>query len=96
MVLDIGGVTGAAVLYTPASLEGREIEIRTAGKSWQGAHTAVRRRCLRGGDCFAAVFGALLNGCYEFRVRGTGNEPELRVVVPGGVTTEVTWPGAAM
>ena len=94
VVLDIGGECGAAVIYTPAALDGAEIEIRPAGESWDGTHTGVRRRNLRDGVCFAAVFGAVGSGDYQLRIRGTEVDPVLTLSVAGGGITEASWPEA--
>jgi len=97
VVLDIGAGRGAAVLFTPSSLAGRELEIRPAGAPWSGTHTGVRRRDLRDGSCFAAVFGSLAAGGYQVRVRGTDSGPTIDLVVPTGAIVECNWPddGAA-
>ena len=73
VVLDIGGTRGAAVVYTPASLVGAEIEIRRAGRPWDGTHTAVRRRDLRDTAAYAGVFGSLEAGAYQ--AAGCGGSP---------------------
>jgi hypothetical protein len=92
VVLDIGGDSGAAVVFTPASLEGCEIEIRPAGEPWTGVHTGVRQRNLQDGACFAAVFGTLATGEYQLRVRGTDSEPVMGLAVTGGDIAEGRWP----
>jgi hypothetical protein len=92
VVLDIGGDLGAAAVFTPASLAGSEIEIRPAGEPWAGVHTGVRRRDLRDGACFAAVFAALPVGRYQLRVRGTDSGPVMDLAVTGGTITEDRWP----
>ncbi len=51
-------------------MNGREVEIRPEGTPWMGRHTAVRRRDVRAGACFAAVFGSLPPGVHRIpRVR---------------------------
>jgi hypothetical protein len=93
VVLDIGGDVGAAIVYLPAGLTGREIEIRRAGAAWDGVHTAVRERRLGSITRFAAVFGALPAGSYQLRVRHGGADPVvLQVEVDGGAITESAWP----
>ena len=96
VLLDIGGERGALVLYLPKHLEGSEIEIRPAGRPWDGTHTGIRQRDLRDGSCVAAVFGALDTGRYQVRVRGTGDGPalSLSLSVSGGTVTEIHWNGA--
>ncbi|HEY6429751.1 MAG TPA: hypothetical protein VIX84_21185, partial [Acidimicrobiales bacterium] len=80
VVLDIGPGAGAAVVVTPSSLCGEEIEVRRAGNAWNGTHVAVRAR--HGGEVtqYAAIFGGLPQGHYEFRVRG-GDEGAAVLVV---------------
>ncbi len=94
VVLDIGGESGAAVIYVPAGLDGAEIEIRPVGGPWTGTHTAVRQRNLRDGVCFAAVFGAVVSGDYQLRIRGTQTDQLVDLSVAGGGITEARWPEA--
>lgn len=92
VVLDIGEGTGALAVRTPAFLDGAELEIRPVGQPWTGTHTGVRRRDLRDGNCFAAVFGSLVEGRYELRVKGSGSGPVIESDVTGGTVTEASWP----
>jgi len=95
VVLDIGEGVGAAVVRTPASLAGAEIEIRPAGEPWCGVHTAVRERQVPPGSQFAAVFGSLPEGRYELRVRGSEDErPVMGLDVAGASVADVGWPAA--
>ena len=88
-MLDIGGHVGAAIVYTPASLAGDEIEIRAAGDPWDGTHVAVRPRSIPSGLVHAAVFESLVQGTYEVRVRAQDAGPRCRFAVAGGrVTSE--------
>ena len=73
-------------------MNGREVEIRLEGAPWTGQHTAVRRRDVRAGACFAAVFGSLPPGVHQLRECGTGTEPVLQVAVEAGRVTEADWP----
>ena len=70
VVLDIGGDRGAAIVQTPPSLDGLEIEIRRCGTAWDGTHVAVRPRRIPGGLVYAALFPELRQGDYEVRLRG--------------------------
>ncbi|MGA2519887.1 MAG: phospholipase [Acidimicrobiales bacterium] len=90
VVLDIGAHAGALVLRTGATLDGAEIEIRPAGGPWQGAHSAVRQRHVRGTVVHAAVFGSLGAGAYDVRVRG-GDGPAHPVAVVAGAVTDTTF-----
>jgi hypothetical protein len=93
VVLDIGPGAGAAVVVTPSSLCGEEIEIRRAGNAWVGTHVAVRARHGGGATQYAAIFGGLPEGPYEFRVRG-GDEgaPVLAVQVDEAGVALAHWP----
>jgi hypothetical protein len=96
VIVDIGGDTGAAVIYTPSELAGAEIEIRAAGTEWDGSHTGVWERQGSGITSTAAVFGSLQAGRYELRIKdAAGTEHPAPVVVEGAQVTWVTWAGAA-
>jgi hypothetical protein len=89
VVLDIGEDIGAAIVRTPASLAGAEIEIRPAGGAWAGRHVAVRPRSLPSGVIYAAVFEGLRRGSYDVRIRGrASDEPLLSFKVEGGRVAE--------
>ena len=93
VVLDIGPGAGAAVVLTPRALCGEEIEIRPAGTNWVGTHVAVRRRDSAGAPQYAAIFGALSAGRYEFRVRGDGTTaPVLGLHVDESRVALAHWP----
>jgi hypothetical protein len=95
VVLDIGPGMGAAVILTTVDMTDLEIEYRAAGDPWCERHMAVRAR--RGGHevHYAAIFGPLPDGDYEFRVRGSRRaEPELAVSVVGASVTSASWPSA--
>jgi len=98
VVLDIGGTRGAAIVYTPATLDGLEIEIRRAGQPWDGTHTAVRRRDLREAVAYAGVFGSLEAGSYQLRLRGgdgrNDDRPVLDLTVVRSQIAELQWPRA--
>jgi hypothetical protein len=75
VLLDIGEGAGALVVYTPAALLGREIEIRPHGGAWAGVHTAVRARHIGERVLHAGVFGSLPVGHYDLRVRSASPGP---------------------
>lgn len=98
VVVDIGGTRGAAIVFTPASLAGAEIEIRRAGAAWDGTHTGIRRRELRDAVAHAGVFGSLEAGPYQLRLRGVAaDRPDAGLVVDltvvGGEVRQLEWPG---
>jgi hypothetical protein len=85
VVLEIGEDVGAAIVRTPASLDGAEIEIRPAGEPWAGRHVAVRPRHLASGVIHAALFEGLREGPYDVRLRAsTSDEPLCSFLVEGG------------
>jgi hypothetical protein len=92
VVIDVGGDRGALIVWVPAALDGTELEVRREGEPWRGEHTAVRPRHLRDGTCFAAVYGSLVAGRYQLRVRGNGAAPAVEASVVGGSIAEATWP----
>jgi hypothetical protein len=93
VVLDIGAGIGAAVIVTPVDMNELEIEYRAAGDQWREKHMAVRERRGAGELQYAAIFGPLPHGDYEFRVRGSRrSEPELVVTVVEASVTSATWP----
>ena len=77
--LDIGGDVGAAIVSTPASLVGSEIEIRRCDTTWDGTHVAVRERQVAGGVMHAALFPGL--GVRDLR----GAAPRRRCRPSGGL-----------
>lgn len=91
VVVDIGGDTGALVLYTPTSLAGVEVDIVRRGDDYPCVHTEVRERRLARGTCFAAVFATLPAG--DYTVPGVGTLPDLEITVSGGQVAEARWPG---
>jgi hypothetical protein len=94
VVLDIGPGVGAAVVLTPAHMEGLEIEYRAAGAAWEEKHMAVRERHGAGTVQYAAIFGPLPQGRYEFRERGSRNAaPDLVLSVTEASVTRHAWPG---
>ena len=90
IVLDIGDTTGAAIVYTDASLLGREIEVSLAGNAARRTHTEVLERHFGGRTAHAAVFAALEAGQYSlWRDILTDVPLEVR---PAEVT-EIDWRG---
>jgi hypothetical protein len=84
VLVDIGGDVGAAIVSTPESLVGSEIEIRRCGADWDGTHVAVRERHVSGGVVHAALFSGLGHGRYEVRIRGDADGPTAALSVDGG------------
>jgi hypothetical protein len=98
-MLDIGGDTGALVVYAAPLYLGHEIEMRAHGGMWAGVHTAVRARHVGDTVLYAGVFGSLPAGRYDLRVRhGRGHSHRASmgqtVTVNPGAVTETTLTGS--
>jgi hypothetical protein len=87
IVLDIGGDTGALILYTPAELVGREIEVSREGEP--RTHTEVLERRINGQAVFAAVYAYLPAGHYRFW--DYDDRPVTEFEIAGGQISEVDW-----
>jgi hypothetical protein len=91
VVLELGAGVGALVLYTPAELDGREIEISPDETvTGRRTHSMVRPRHMANGTRYAAVYPDLAAGPYtvwadERRAAG-------RVVIAEGRVTNWSWP----
>jgi hypothetical protein len=86
-VLDIGGDTGALIIYADAASVGEEIEICRSGDLTTRVHNVVRARRAPAGLVHAAVFPALGAGDYD--VLSAEGLPGRKVAVLGGRVTEV-------
>ncbi len=91
LVLDIGGDTGALVVFAPEQLVGREVEITPAGHDHvHPMHNVVRRRQVGGRVLCAAVFPDVRAGTYlPYADGATVPRP---FEVRGGAVTEIEWP----
>jgi hypothetical protein len=93
VVMELGAGVGALILYTPAGLDGEEIEISRddAGLSGSGrTHSRVRPRHLPGQTRYAAVYPGLPAGRYTV---WRGPTPVAAVTVTGGQVSSCHWPG---
>jgi hypothetical protein len=90
VVLDLGASVGALVLYTPAELDGREIEISRDAQGARRTHSQVRRRHMTTGTRYAAVYPDLAAGSYT--IWADEQIPAGRVVITGGRVTNWSWP----
>jgi hypothetical protein len=91
VVIDIGDVIGAIVLYTPDRLDGDEIEVWPEGWTSPMTHAAVRSWQVGRDRRFAAVFPALEAGEYTLRsVQDPAAAPRT-MSVRGGQVTEENW-----
>jgi len=81
--MELGARVGALILYTPAGLDGEEIEISRDGA--RRTHSRVRPRQLPGQTRYAAVYPGL--------PAWQGNTPAAAVTVTGGQVSSCHWPG---
>jgi hypothetical protein len=91
VVLELGAGVGALVLYTPAELDGREIEISPEeAVPSRRTHSMVRPRHMGTVTRYAAVYPDLPAGPYT--VWADEQSAAGRVVVTGGRVTNWSWP----
>lgn len=64
LLLDIGGDTGALVIYASGDRDQAEIEISPSASEQARTHNVVRQRETLNGAVYAAVFPALAAGDY--------------------------------
>lgn len=89
VLLDLGSDTGALVLYTPAELVGREIEISPRDPGARRTHAAVRERPGNSGTRYAAVYDGLAAG--DYTIWQDHDTPAGTVTVLGGQVTRHDW-----
>jgi hypothetical protein len=90
VILELGAGVGALVLYTPAELDGREIEISPDNPGARRTHSQVRPRHMATGTRYAAVYPDLAAGPYT--VWADEQHPAGRVDIAGGRITNWSWP----
>jgi hypothetical protein len=91
VVMELGGDIGALVLYTPAGLDGREIEIsRDEDPGAKCTHSQVRRRDMADATRYAAVYPDLPAGTYT--IWTDEQNAAASVVITGGQITTCSWP----
>jgi hypothetical protein len=93
LLVDIGGDSGALVIYASEQLIGHEIEIaRAEDPSGHPVHNVVRARRVGDEVVCAAVFPVLPAGTYvPYGDRLPSGRTTFSVV--GGRVTELDWPG---
>jgi hypothetical protein len=92
-ILDIGGDTGALVLYTGADRDGDEIDIVDLGRPGQRTHSQVHRRTANGRELWAAVYPSLPAGRYG--LQRAADAVADTVTIRGGTVTELDWRSSA-
>ena len=92
VIMELGADVGALVLYTPADLDGEEIEIsRDGDPGSRRTHSRVRPRHMPGETRYAAVYPGLPAGRYT--VWRDERSPAATVTVAGGQVSSCDWPG---
>lgn len=93
VVLDLGADVGALILFTPADMDGREIEIsRDDDPRGRRAHSQVRRRHVATVTTYAAVYPGLRAG--QYTIWRYGRHPAATTVITGGQITSCRWPAS--
>jgi hypothetical protein len=91
VVMDVGGAIGALILYTPAAMDGREIEIsRDDAPAARRTHAQVRARHMATATEYAAVYPGL--GAGRYTIWDAQDRPAVTVVITGGHVTSCRWP----
>jgi hypothetical protein len=91
VVLELGADVGALVLFTPAELDGREIEIsRDETPGARRTHSQVRPRNLAKVTRYAAVYPDLPAGTYT--IWADEQTRAGSVAVAGGHVANWSWP----
>jgi hypothetical protein len=94
VVMNLGGDIGALILYTPAELNGREIEISRADDPAAGrTHSQVRPRHTRATPGRHPVCGRLSGpGRGPYTIWRDQQSPAAATVIAGGQVTTSHWP----
>jgi len=91
VILELGADTGALILYTPADLDGAEIEISHHGDPiTRRTHSMVRQRHVANVTKYAAVYSTLRAG--EYTIWRDEDRPAATVIIAGGQITSCRWP----
>jgi hypothetical protein len=88
VVLELGAGIGALILYTPASLDGQEIEISRGND--KRTHSLVRRRDTRTATMYAAVYPQLPAG--DYAIWRDDRSQAATATITGGSVTSCRWP----
>jgi hypothetical protein len=94
VIMELGAGVGALVLYTPAGLDGEEIEIsrddEPGDPGSRRTHSRVRPRHMPGETRYAAVYPGLPAGRYT--VWRDEHSPAATVTVAAGQVSSCHWP----
>ena len=91
VVMELGADTGALILYTPADLDGAEIEVSRHGDLLgRRTHSQVRQRHVASITKYAAVYSHLAAG--EYTIWRDADQAATTVTIAGGQITSCHWP----
>jgi hypothetical protein len=91
VVLELGAGVGALILYTPAELDGAEIEISQDDEPQaHRTHSQVRQRHMTSTTTYAAVYPSLPAGAYT--IWRDEHSPAAKVTIDSGQVTSCHWP----
>jgi hypothetical protein len=93
LLLDIGGTTGALIIYADADRDGTEIEVSPTTDARAQTHNVVRARQTPASSCHAAVFPALSEG--DYTIWHDAGIPAATITVHGGHVTSHLLTGSA-
>ena len=92
VIMELGAAIGALILFTPADMDGEEIEISCDDEPGaKRTHAQVRARHMPGETRYAAVYPGLAAGRYT--VWRDEHSPAAAVTVTGGQVGSCRWPG---
>ena len=95
VIMELGAGIGALILYTPAGMDGEEIEISCDDEPGdlgsRRTHSQIRPRHMPGETRYAAVYPGLPAGRYT--VWRDEHNPTVTVTVTGGQVSNCRWPG---
>jgi hypothetical protein len=93
VVMELGADIGALVVYTPAGLNGREIEIsRDDDPGAPRTHSRVRPRHMTTVIRYAAVYPSLRAG--QYTIWSDDENPAAVASIAGGQVTSCRWQGS--
>jgi hypothetical protein len=94
VIMELGADVGALILYTPAEMDGQEIEISRddgpGASASRRTHSQVRPRHMPRETRYAAVYPSLPAGCYT--IWRDGHTPAAAVTITGGQVSSCRWP----
>lgn len=91
VVMELGADVGALILFTPAVMDGKQIEIsRDDDPGTRRTHSQVRQRHVATVTKYAAVYPGLRAGRYT--VWRDDLRPAATTVITGGQVTSCRWP----